>query len=290
VRPGEAVSPEELSRKVSLLISILSLRGKGDLEGGLQASPPEISVALARLEAEGLVDRREGRGGALLAAASRKRHELDYYKNNAMHRLVAPGLLASAVPADGGVTLAELRERLLFFSRLLKYEVVYRTDARFDTIVTELVSGFVESGWISLAGGQARATDAGRPALQLGRAIVQNYLEAYAVAASGAAASLSRPRPGLPSLSELMHAGDKALSDGRIVYPESVSKSLYENATSFLREQRLAQDHAAPETRELSAALGEEAGTLPGEARSGADGSPTGRAGQLADRIWNALR
>ncbi len=189
-----------------------------------------------------------------------------------MHRLVAPALLATALPGSGSLPLERLRERLLFLSRLLKYEFVFRTGAPFDTIVSELVKGFRDNGWVEAAHGEARVTEAGREAVALGSRVVRNYLEAYAVAASGAAASLARAKPSMPSVSDLLRAGEAALKDGRIVYPESVARSLYENATRYLQEQP-----ARPVSGATDPAAGE------------TESPPSGGWAELARRIWVTL-
>jgi glycerol-3-phosphate O-acyltransferase len=68
------------------------------------------------------------------------RPSLDYYKNNLLHHIVEPALIATALLRAGGVlSLAALSQEVKELSRLLKHEFLFRADVPFEETLKQVL-------------------------------------------------------------------------------------------------------------------------------------------------------
>jgi len=251
---------EELRQRVELLRYLGSGDGARFARGltGTPSDPREpgpIAQALARLAEEGLVRAEEAAGEVIYQVPEERRALLDFHRNAVLHRYVALSLAAAALRAGGGrASLAEIRERALFQSRLFKLEFMYRADASFDEILDEQVHLLLRLGAAAREGDEL-AVGPHRDTLDFLADLTRPYLEAYRVAADAlpAAGEAGADRKGLLKLA--LDRGRAAYLAGRLAHREALSKATLENALEWLLQQRaLVEDggrlRLAPEWRE----------------------------------------
>ncbi|MFN7134519.1 MAG: 1-acyl-sn-glycerol-3-phosphate acyltransferase, partial [Myxococcales bacterium] len=86
-------------------------------------------------------------GDAIYSVPDDRRLSLAFYKNNLVHLAVSRSLVAAAVLSLGGKgPTAEVADRALFLSRLLKLEFMFRVGAPFETIFRETLDALVQEG------------------------------------------------------------------------------------------------------------------------------------------------
>ncbi|MBI4956736.1 MAG: 1-acyl-sn-glycerol-3-phosphate acyltransferase [Myxococcales bacterium] len=175
-----------------------------------------------------------------------KRLRLDLAKNAIVHWLVDRAFVAVALGAElaGGthgtsVPLAALRAGVQNLVRLFRYEFAFRTDKGFEALLDEVLADMLARGELVRAGdGLAPPTD---PAL--GRelafyaAVVQNFIEAYRVAARGLRVLVRGPLPQKELVARALRGGERMLLRGEIARPEAVSRPMLDNAIAAFLDQ-----------------------------------------------------
>src|SRR6185437_1826553 len=131
------------------------------------------------------------------------RLSLDLAKNVIIHFFTARALIATALLANPGPPLAypAVRDRVLWMSRLFKYEFAFRADAPFERIFEQEVEGLKTEGEIARIvlkpsegpGGLVPKGDGGREQMGLYARLIENSIEGYRLAARGLSALLRGP-------------------------------------------------------------------------------------------------
>jgi glycerol-3-phosphate O-acyltransferase len=171
----------------------------------------------------------------------------DYHRNAVIHRYVAPALVAAAARAAGAdAAVADVRARVLWLSRLLKLEFMYRVDARFEDIFDQNLAFLVRVRALAREGDRLRTgSDAATHAFLA--ELIRPYLESYRLAATTALETLPAAGAG-PAvdrrtfLSTTMDHGLAAFLGGGIALRESVSKAPLENAIEWLVSQGILEE------------------------------------------------
>ncbi len=188
---------------------------------------------------------------AIYVVAPESRMSLDLAKNGIIHFFAARALIATALLAPPGppVELGAVRERVLALSRLFKYEFMFRSDAPFEKIFEEEISGMQQDGEVETrpgaSGGQVVEPSGqnGRDQIALYGRLLENFLEGYRVAARGLAALLRGPLANKDLAKRALVTGERMVLAGEISRPEAVSRPLMDNAyTSFVDQGYLARD------------------------------------------------
>jgi glycerol-3-phosphate O-acyltransferase len=247
-------------------------------EDGVTLREDTLDQALGLFYDAKLVREAEATGGeAIYRVSDQRRLALEYYKNNLLHFFVPSALISAALlRGEGTLSLAELRERVRWLSRLFKYEFMYRADAPFERIFDEAVATMIEAGEIEREGGivgsagsaadgpsksagsaadgpvgsaGSAADDAGDDAatMRVGRGepgrhlevyavMLGSYLEAYHLAAR-AAESLDEGGTDRKSwLKKTLSLGQRMYLAGEIEHREAISKDKLEGALSSLKD------------------------------------------------------
>ncbi len=252
VRRGLAAP--EVARRIELL-RYVAAEGGARLARGLGGAPSDplapgpIADAVRRLAAGGLVRIAVAAGDTIYQVPDEKRPVLDYHRNAVIHRYVAPALVAAAARAAGGDAVVEdVRARVLWLSRLLKLEFMYRVDARFEDIFEQNLAFLVRVRALARDGDRLRPGSDAATLVFLAE-LVRPYLEAYRLAAAtaldtlGEADAAAADRRSL--LAATMEHGLAAFLAGGIALRESVSKATLENAIEWLVSQGLLADAGA---------------------------------------------
>ncbi|MEZ4267272.1 MAG: 1-acyl-sn-glycerol-3-phosphate acyltransferase [Myxococcota bacterium] len=148
-RPDVAQAIEEAESQ-NLPTDVLAL-GAGSpiaLARGL-AVEEAVSPVLERYVGEKYVEARKFEDGLVYTPVDDQRINLDFYKNNIVHLLVAEGILAAAIRAtlhDRGTTEQTLRDAAHFLSRTFKYEFIYNPDQSFDAKFAQTLASFERAG------------------------------------------------------------------------------------------------------------------------------------------------
>jgi glycerol-3-phosphate O-acyltransferase len=258
------IAAPEVARRIELL-RYIAAEGGARLARGLAGAPSDplaagpIADAVRRLEGGGLVRVAAAAGDTIYQVPDEKRPVLDYHRNAVIHRFVAPALVAAAARGAGpDETVAELRDRALWLSRLLKLEFMYRVGATFDEIFEQNLDFLVRVRALGRDGDWLRP---GADAATLGflAELMRPYLEAYRLAAVTALDALTASqgaaidRKGL--LAATMDHGLAAFLAGAIAVRESVSKAPLENALEWLVSQGLlGEENGAITLRDREAA------------------------------------
>jgi glycerol-3-phosphate O-acyltransferase len=175
------------------------------------------------------------------------RMSLDLAKNGIIHFFVPRALIATAVLAAPGppLVLATARERVLWLSRLFKYEFMFRADATFETIFDEEVAAMTANGELERlalgssedAVGIAPRGDDGRKQVDLYARLLENFVEGYRVAARGLAVLLRGPLATRDVVRRAITTGRRMFLAGEIGRSEAVSRPALENAYASFVDQ-----------------------------------------------------
>jgi glycerol-3-phosphate O-acyltransferase len=187
--PKRGVSKEALLRRIGFILGVASQKGAAlskTLEHALKIRRPDVAQAIEEAESQGLstdvlalgaaspvalarglaveeavspvleryvgekyVEARKFEDGLVYTPIDDQRINLDFYKNNIVHLLVAEGILAAAVRAsvhERATTDASLREAAHFLSKTFKYEFIYDPDRSFDDQFGATLATFERSG------------------------------------------------------------------------------------------------------------------------------------------------
>jgi glycerol-3-phosphate O-acyltransferase len=173
------------------------------------------------------------------------RLSLDLAKNVIIHFFAPRALIATALLASPGppLALAAVRDRVLWMSRLFKYEYTFRADAPFERIFEEEIAAMEGEGEIARvvlkpsegALGLLPKGDDGRQQVGLYARLVENSIEGYRIAARGLSALLRGPLATRDLVKRTMTLGERMFLAGDVARREAVSRPLLENAyTSFV--------------------------------------------------------
>lgn len=180
-----------------------------------------LDRAIELLQADGDLQIRGTAGAPMVVIPEERRLHLDYYRNSALHALVAEALLATALLAvrQHGEGDEMARQRTLELSRLLKNEFVYEVGRPFGDIFDRTWERLQEDGTLD---------DPKR--LRLLAGLVRDFVESYVVTAMGLAS-----KGGHTNERELLELGERLYLEGTVTRREALSKSNFSNALDALR-------------------------------------------------------
>ncbi len=190
-----------------------------------------------------------GRAGedAIYTVAAESRIALDLSKNLIVHFFLARGLFASALaPAYEGAAMpvATLRERVLYLSRLFKYEFSFRADASFEKIFDDTLQDLSRGGEIAVfddptPGGLGTRVRMGPrdEHLRLYASVLLNFVEGYRVAARSLALLAKTELTEKDLEKRALPLGERMYHADEIARREAVSRPLFTNAYAAFVDQ-----------------------------------------------------
>ncbi len=242
VRRG--LSAEELERRVDLLRAVAQhvdarfARGLADAPADPR-QPGPVADALAKLEKDGQVRAERAAGRVIYQVPDEARPQLDYFRNNVLHRYISVSMIATALRASGGAApLGVVQGRTRWLSRLLKLEFMYRPGATFDSLFDEYAGLLARLELVAAEDGTLRAGPR-REVLDFLADLIRPYLEAYGLAARTLTAA-AHDGDALDRRSLVKAALELGRADflaGRVLLRESLSKATLENAFEWLSQQ-----------------------------------------------------
>jgi glycerol-3-phosphate O-acyltransferase len=209
-----------------------------DSRGGIRTTALEEAIDL--FVRAGHVQAHRVGEDVIYAVPPEARLSLDLAKNVIIHFFAPRALIATALLANPGppLALSAVRDRVLWMSRLFKYEYTFRADAPFERIFDEEIAALEEEGEIARvvlkpsegAMGILPKGDDGREQVTLHARLVENSIEGYRIAARGLTALLRGPLPPKDLVKRSMTLGEKMFLAGDVARREAVSQPLLENA------------------------------------------------------------
>ncbi|MBI5479786.1 MAG: 1-acyl-sn-glycerol-3-phosphate acyltransferase [Deltaproteobacteria bacterium] len=187
-----------------------------------------LDRALDLLGKDRHVDARGVRGEEIYVIPDEQRGSLDYYRNNTLHYWVDESLLAIAVLV-GRCPRAELRERVLELSRLLKFEFIYRQDG-FARVFDETLADLVAAGWLAECDGVVGPTPAGLGPLGLVAGLTRHFVEAYHCLARSLRVLRQARHTEREAVRHIHTQGERLFLTGEISRREACSRLIYANA------------------------------------------------------------
>jgi glycerol-3-phosphate O-acyltransferase len=199
-----------------------------DPEGPHGLHVEALDRALDLLGKDRHVDARGVRGEEIYLIPDEHRGALDYYRNNVLHYWVDESLLAIASLA-GRCPRAELRERVLEISRLLKFEFIYRQDG-FDHVFDETLANLVAAGWLAERDGVVGPTPDGAEPLGLLGGLSRHFVEAYHCVARALRVMRHGRHTEREAVRHIHTQGERLFLTGEISRREACSRIIYQNA------------------------------------------------------------
>ena len=227
-----------LCERIGARLSRVLTEGSGD--PGVAGPIREATLLLTK---DGCLKELPASGEIYLVAEESRRLQLSFYKNNLLHPLVPASLLATALLSfrAGAPNVKDLGPRVLWLSRLFKYEFVYRVGSSFQQIFEETLALCQKLGLVELQHAVVRPTSvSGRERLELLRDLTHDFLESYFLAADAVHELMAVPELEAKDLTKRALArGQAAYLAGRINGLESLSKPNFDNAWLSLRDAGL---------------------------------------------------
>ncbi len=211
------------------------------LSGLLHAQGARITASLERndqsdfreslrwLEGGGLVERFVDSGGVVLHVPVSKRLNLDFYKNNTIHFFLVPSLLTRALIAE--VPFSALRAHIGWWLDLYRWE--FPLPER-DALAAEIGRWLAYYREVGALVGDGAALD--HPVIRATAGILENFREAYLVAARALAAQEEWPIAQSALAQRMRRQFQTSLLLGEVHKPEGNSMITFGNALSRLAE------------------------------------------------------
>jgi glycerol-3-phosphate O-acyltransferase len=213
--------------------------GGGAIRATALAEAVDLFVRAGHVEAHRVGD------DTIYVVPPEARLSLDLAKNTIIHFFVSRALIATALRAAPGapMSVATVRDRVLWLSRLFKFEFTFRADAPFERIFDDELRSLEGSGEIAriaVKGGEAGLVpngDDGREQFALYGNLIENSVEGYRVAARALTTLLRSALPAKEVIKRAITAGERMFLAGEIRRREAVTRALIENAFSSFVDQ-----------------------------------------------------
>ena len=185
--------------------------------------------SLAWLESGGLVQRLVDSDGTVLHVPQEKRRNLDFYKNNTLHFLVVPASLTRALKAH--VPLERLREDVAWWLDLYRWEFPLPERETLAAEIDRWLAYYRETGALV-----EDRLDLAHPVVQVTQGVLENFREAYIVAARTLTAEKEWPIAQPALLKRMRRQFATSLLLGDVTKPEGGSMVSFDNALSRFAE------------------------------------------------------
>lgn len=273
-----ALSAAKLKRLIGFIVKLSEVRGarlSDSIQAALARAEERIKLsdeidselnpfdergeALSTLTEEALsllkrlVDRVEKRGQVMYTVPRGNRIELDYYRNGILG-LMSPEVIVCAVISSHRRGLREdrLQREARWLSDLFKLEFIYRNDAPFESIISELLETLTQVGLIERKGTLWRVRDEmEEEALTLSSAL-RHLMECYWVAAHTLKATAHSPMESKAWIKMASEQAELAFLQGEIRRSEAASTVTLANALLWFVRQGWVEETSVTEGRKRS--------------------------------------
>jgi len=212
---------------------------RGALESaGLAQASRVLRLAMERFRREGLVEALEGVSGERVwAVPAAGRLTLDFYKNQALHWLNAPGLVALATRGTvaGPFSAADLAPRFQDWIWTLRRELTFDPDVDASALLLEGLEALEGSGALAREGAHWRVQDADRMGEVYG--LFRSLAEAYVTVLRVGPGVIDGRRGRRDVAKAIQGQRDTLVAVGSVTRPEALSLVTLENAVAAFTEE-----------------------------------------------------
>lgn len=230
--PRDACRHRELVTRALTLVDFLRWQGVRLSDSLERNAAGEFRESLSFLSDAGLIQCLTTEDALVIHVQREKRLALDFYKNNTIHFFLLPSLLSDAVCR--GLEGEALQSDIAWWLDLLRWEFPLPEKGRTASELERLLAYLNEK--VAPAGGASAEEILESPLVQVTRAVLDNFREAYWVAALGL---MSVPDGGVPrkeALAQIQKRYATALLLGEVLKPEGSSLVTLGNALSRYAE------------------------------------------------------
>lgn len=182
---------------------------------------------------------------AVCSVPDERRMALEYYKNNILHFFVPYALVVSAVLVTEGTknTRADnLAERVLWLSKLLKYEFAFPTEVTFEKTFEDTLADMLATGCLVRTDDELHPAGGSRGALMyLYASMLVPYYESYRLALRGVRLFSEQPVSKKEWIKKTLGLGQKMYLSGELEQRESLSIPKLEGALLALADLKLVE-------------------------------------------------
>jgi len=224
-----AVGVDDFLEATSTLAALLRFQGvrfTASLERNMRRGFKE---SMAWLGSQGLVQRLTDAGPEVLYVPPEKRTNLDFYKNNIIHFFLLPSLLARSLRE--GMERGVLLEEMWWWLELYRWEFALSERNSLESEIEALL-GYLEGENVRVNG----RVDRDHPALRVTAGILENFRQAYHIAARTITLQDDWPMTRSALLSRIRRAFTVAQILGDATKPEANSTVTYGNALNRFAE------------------------------------------------------
>ncbi len=254
VHPGE-ISSRELDETVRLFMRWIA-RGEGRLSSVLEGQPTDVKAkgplreVMRMWQSDRLVRARIEGEEAFFEVPDRQRLSLCFYKNNLLHALVQPAMVASllldghsGLPEAGApVRMDSLRARHADLCRFLRFEFSQPAGVPPEEALARTIEGMVSEGLIAWDAGEGAdrsriaLSAAGRRSLPRLAALIRDLLESYLIVAMNLSLAAA-PISSKDLLKKILDAGRAQIAQASRLSPEALSKPALASAIEFFAQE-----------------------------------------------------
>jgi glycerol-3-phosphate O-acyltransferase len=227
--PRAACRLGEFQEAARALVGLLRVQGAHLTASLVSNEVSDFREGLAWLESGGLVERLVDSDGVVLHVPVAKRMNLDFYKNNTIHFFMLPALLTQALVAS--VPLTGLRDHVAWWLDLYRWEFPLPERAALADELARWLGRFREAR--AVVGDHA---DPGHVVIRVTAGILENFREAYLIAARTIAAQHEWPIKQPDLIQRMRREFGTSLLLGEAHKPEGSSVITFNNALSRLTE------------------------------------------------------
>ncbi len=244
-------SPYPATRSADFLMAaqalVRFLRDRGvPLTASLERNSAEdFRESIGFLESGGLIQRIPDVEAPVLYVPPQKRMILDFYKNNSIHAFLLASLLARGLVA--GIRGPALKDDVSWWLDMFRWEFALPEREDLAAELGELLEYFRSHG--VLAVGDGESVDAGHPLVRATLGLVDNFQEAYWVAAR-TLLEVERPTSRKAVIDRMRKRYETSLLLGEVRKPEGNSTVTLGNALDRFREMGLISIQDAAKSRD----------------------------------------
>ncbi len=191
----------------------------------------DFQEGIAWLGSQGLVQRLTGADAEVLYVPADRRVNLDFYKNNIIHFFLIPALVARALRA--GVEVGALKDEIWWWLDLYRWEFALPEREALAVDLGHQLDFLRHAGALQ----DGVVADREHPALVTASGILENFREAYRIAARTIGAQREWPVTQKTLVVRLRRAFAVAQLLGEVTKPEANSTVMYANALNRFAER-----------------------------------------------------
>jgi glycerol-3-phosphate O-acyltransferase len=194
--------------------------------------PRGLAESAARFARDGLISMRHTGQELIYSTVERKRLALDYYRNNIIHHFVPASIFTMALESFSveAVPFDALAPRIRELSRLFKFEFLFRSERDFEDVVRGALAELEREGAVREENGFVVKPAEAKDKRAIFKAVIEHYIESYALAAGSLSNLLAGPQPQKDFLSRTLSVGRRLFARGEIELFESINREAIKNA------------------------------------------------------------